>query len=129
MTHRARLIYERRCDSDLLYQVLTTASRTELDPHVQGVIRIASNRQLSQATRAQLQAALDDDDSVRKHALVLFALHAEPSVREYLGKRSTTAALAQFTQRVLPALVNRVTTGVDTLEEFVTSGRDEYITM
>ena len=129
MSHQARLIYERRCQQDLLYQVLTTASRTELDPHVQGIIRIASNRQLSANTRSQLQAVLDGEDSVSKHALLLFALHAEPAVRKYIGDRSTTAALAQFTHTVLPALVNRVTTGVDTLAEFVTTSRTEYITM
>ena len=127
--HRQRLVFERRCQTDLLYQLLTTNRLEHLTPHVLGVHRVLNNRRIGDQAKRQLASVRDGDDALRKHALVLFALHAEPSVKEFFGQRSCPKALGQFTQYVLPALVTRVATGIITLQEFVRCCRNEYITM
>ena len=127
--HRQRLVYERRCQIDLLYQLLTTSQLEHLNPHVKGVHRVVDNRKIGANAKAQLAAVLDGTDATSKQALVLFALHAEPSVKEFFGQRSCAKAVGQFTKYVLPALVTRVATGIITPPEFVRACRNEYLTM
>lgn len=123
-----RQIYQDRCSKDLLYAVLTTQNLARIDPHVAGIQRLVLSRNADKTVQRALQAALDSKCVVVKHALVLFALHAESAFKKYFADRSNDRVIGEFTLNNLPKYVHAMLTGhYENLETFVQDARAEYV--
>ena len=121
-----RSIRQERCDVDHLYAVLTTRNAARLDPHVAGIQRLLKSRDVEASVIKALQAAVDSESCVVKHAIILFALHAESSFREYFAQRSYERIVGEFTLNALPRFVQAMLTGhYESLSTFVQDARSE----
>ena len=127
-----RKVYERRCEGDPLYGVLSTGNAAVLNPHVSGILHLLKRQvgNLRSTTANVFTEVLKSDDAVAKHAIILMALHAEPAFREYWADRGNERVIAEFTHNVLPRHVHAVMTGhYDDLRCFVRDALAEYMIM
>ena len=123
-----RRIRQERCEADHLYAVLTTDNAARLDPHVAGIQRLLKSRNVEASVIQALQAAVDCKSSVVKHAIILFALHAETAFREYFAQHSYERIVGEFTLNALPRFVQAMLTGhYETLDNFVQDARSDYV--
>ena len=126
-----RRVYELRCEGDPLYAVLSSNNNAVLNPHVSGIMHLIKRRcPMRSVTEKAFRAALDSNNVVAKHAIILMALHAEPSFREYWAQCGNERIVAEYTHNVLPKLTHAVLTGhFENLESFVREARIEYMIM
>lgn len=124
-----RHIYQARCTYDQLYAVLTTSNLATIDPHIAGIMELLKARnRVSPAVLKVLQRTLDGKNVTAKHAVILFALHAEPALQTWFAQNSNERVVAEYTANVLPSLVHAMTTGhYETLTEFVGDARSEFV--
>ena len=124
---RCAAIYTDRASNDLAYAMLSSANMAKLDPHVEGIRRLLHNQ--SPCVQGALQKVLDSNDPNVKHAVILFALHAEPSFRAYIAKHSNERVLGEFVNNELPRRVSACLTGhYDSLKTFVRDARCNFLT-
>ena len=126
-----RKVYERRCQGDPLYAVLSSNNAAVLNPHVSGIMQLIERRgTLRSVTMKTFQRVLASNDTIAKHAIILMALHAEQAFREYWAQRGNERIVAEFTLNALPKHVHAVLTGhYQDVKSFVRAARCEYMHM